>query len=200
MRREEFGGEILSSRTNINAQVFFFNKKKGPDLAKLRHVSEYGWITGGGHEGLKEPSKITELPNEEPPKLREWRENESPCGGKLVNHKFITILFLLKIKKRKRNSYHFHNLIFSSFYFCKRREKSMAQIETLGILEEIEPLVSDKLQVVTNSSSLQHFLCIHRNLSLIHEIHDLNSGYYCKESLFSRANFLRVLINSPLLK
>jgi hypothetical protein len=32
MRREEFGGEILSSRTYINAQVFFFFfliKKKG---------------------------------------------------------------------------------------------------------------------------------------------------------------------------
>lgn len=146
---------------------------------------------GSWEEDTKETSRITELPNEEPPKLREWRENESPCGGKLVNHKFITILFLLK-KKKKGNSYHFHNRFFSSFYFCKRREKSMAQIETLGILEEIEPLVSDKLQVVTTSSSLQHFLYIHRNLSLIHEIHALNSGYYCKESLFCGANFLRV--------
>jgi hypothetical protein len=68
----------------------------------------------------------------------------------------------------------------------------MAQIETLGILEEIEPLVSDKLQVVTTSSSLQHFLHIHRNLGLIHQFRALNSGYYCKESLFCGSNFIRV--------
>lgn len=49
----------------------------------------------------------------------------------------------------------------------------MAQLETLGILEEIESLVSDQLQVVTKPLSLS----IQRNLSPDHQFHASNFRY-----------------------
>jgi hypothetical protein len=47
--------------------------------------------------------------------------------------------------------------IFYSFFFWNQK---MSEIETLGILEDISSLVSDRLQVVLSLSSSMHYFLI----------------------------------------